>query len=160
MASKVRKIALPQNSALHAFIKEGDFIDCFATKSDAPLRKAAETVAAFPVWVQFMLKIRKLVTAPFGLMQEGPEDVEKLGPFPIVSETENEIIAGFDDKHLNFRVSVMSENGQLSLATWVHTHNLGGRVYLSAILPFHILVARDAVTRAAAQANPPLARVS
>ena len=60
-----------------------------------------------------------------------------------------EVVAGFDDKHLNFRVSVFSEEGHVHLATWVHPHGLAGRIYLSLILPFHILIARDALARVA-----------
>ena len=54
------------------------------------------------------------MTAPFGLSNDGPEVTDKLGPFPVEAETENEILAGFDDKHLNFLISVGSENGRVS----------------------------------------------
>jgi hypothetical protein len=37
------------------------------------------------------------------------------------------------------------------LATWVHPHNIGGRVYLTTILPFHILIARNALARVGAR---------
>ena len=57
--------------------------------------------------------------------------------------------SGFDDRHLEFRVSVLSRDGRVSLATWVHPHNLGGRLYLAAIMPFHIMVARNALARVA-----------
>lgn len=51
--------------------------------------------------------------------------------------------------HLNFRVSVVSRNETVYLATWVHPHNIGGRVYLRCILPIHIVIARDALKRVA-----------
>ena len=41
-----------------------------------------------------------------------------------------------------------------TLATWVHPHNRAGRLYLKAILPFHILIARDALARVGAEASP------
>ena len=79
-----------------------------------------------------------------------------MGPFPVESETETELIAGFNDKHLDFRVSVRSEGGLVSLATWVHPHNIGGRIYLAAIMPFHILIARDALARVARSSADPM----
>ncbi|MEM1300886.1 MAG: DUF2867 domain-containing protein, partial [Pseudomonadota bacterium] len=73
----------------------------------------------------------------------------KLGLFPVEIETGDEIIAGFNDKHLDFRVSIMARDGGVYLATWVHTHNFGGRLYLATIMPFHILIARNALARVA-----------
>ncbi len=157
MTPEVRKIPLPADSLLHGYMQKGDFVDCFATQADMSPREAAEIIVDFPGWAQPLLKLRGLVTAPFGLSQDGPDAADKLGPFPVEQETEHEIIAGFNDKHLNFRVSVMCKDGQLSLATWVHRNNIGGRIYLAAILPFHVLIARNGVARAA-MAHPPLAR--
>lgn len=140
---------LPPESGLHARIAPGDFMDCFAVASDMPPRRAAQIITDFPGWARLLLLFRRVVTAPFGLSNDGPEADDKLGPFPVESESESELIAGFDDKHLEFRVSVISRDGRVSLATWVHTHNLGGRLYLRAILPFHVLIARDALARVA-----------
>lgn len=157
MPTRVRKIALPTNSLLHGYMSDDDFVDCFAAPATISPRQAAEIIVEFPGWAQPLLKLRSLITSPFGLSQDGPEAADKLGPFPVDQETEHEIIAGFDDKHLNFRVSVMCRDGRLSLATWVHPHNFGGRLYLATILPFHILIARNGVARAAAAQTPPLA---
>lgn len=74
---------------------------------------------------------------------------DRIGIFPVKQETENELIAGFDDKHLNFRVSVLSNQGQISLATWVAPHNMGGKIYLAVIMPFHIAIARNPLARVA-----------
>lgn len=143
----VTKITLPPKSALHARREPLDFLDCYAAPSDMDVRQAAEIITDFPVWAQFLLQIRRFVTAPFGLDNDGPEAADRVGIFPVESETPEELIAGFDDKHLNFRVSVLRHDGQICLATWVAPHNIGGRLYLAAILPFHIAIARDAVAR-------------
>lgn len=145
----VSKIPLPEGSALRPHLRQGDFIDCYAVTARLGARAAAEVITAFPGWARGLLLLRRLVTAPFGLRQEGPETADRIGPFPVQGETEGEVIAGFDDRHLDFRVSVMSRGGVVSLATWVHPHNIGGRLYLAAILPFHILIARDALARVA-----------
>ena len=148
--SNVTAADLPESSLLHARIGPGDFLDCFKVRSDMAPRPAADIITAFPGWAQFLLKIRRVVTAPFGLSNDGPDADDKVGIFPVEVETGSELVAGFNDLHLDFRVSVLSEGGFLYLATWVHPHNIGGRIYLASILPFHILIARDALARVAA----------
>jgi hypothetical protein len=145
----VSKIDLPQVSGLHARRVPRDFLDCYAVGSDMNARDAANIITDFPGWAQFLLVIRRIVTAPFGIDNDGPDVSDKVGIFPVETETEQELIAGFDDKHLNFRVSVLSHEGQVSLATWVAPHNMGGRIYLAAIMPFHIAIARNALVRVA-----------
>lgn len=115
-----------------------------------PARRAATVIVDFPRWVRLLLLLRRLLTSPFGLSNDGPPAAEKLGPFPVELETDDELIAGFDDKHLNFRVSVLSRDDRVFLATWVRPHNFGGRFYLYGILPFHVLIARNALRRVAA----------
>ncbi len=145
----VQKTTLPAFSALQARRIPGDFLDCYSVASDMHPREAANIITTFPGWAQVLLHIRRVVTAPFGLDNDGPEATDKIGIFPVETETDQELIAGFDDKHLNFRVSVLSHEGQISLATWVAPHNIGGRIYLAAIMPFHILIARNALARVA-----------
>ncbi|WP_299648055.1 DUF2867 domain-containing protein [uncultured Tateyamaria sp.] len=155
-APRVTACPLSPDSALHAHMQSGDFLDCYCVASTATPRAAAEIITAFPGWAQILVKLRALITAPFGLSQDGPKAEDKLGPFPVESETGTELIAGFDDKHLNFRVSVRSENGKVSLATWVHPHNIGGRIYLAGIMPFHVLIVRNALARVARSGRAPL----
>lgn len=148
MTHCVRTIPLPQDSALQARIAPGDFVDCYAVRSDLSAREAAERIVAFPGWVKALMRLRGVLVTPFGLLQDGPGDGPKMGPFPVEHDGPNEVIAGFNDKHLNFRVAIRSQDGEVSLATWVRRNNLLGRAYLALIMPFHILVARAAVARA------------
>ena len=150
--AKVNACSLPEGSRLLARVKGNDFIDCYCTEADVAPRQAAEIITAFPAWSEFLLKLRSLITSPFGLSQQGPDSPDKLGAFPVEQETENEIIAGFNDKHLDFRVSVVCDQGKVFLATWVHPHNVAGWIYLRAIMPFHILIARDGLVRVSNQA--------
>ncbi len=155
---RVHSTTLPADSLLWRKHTRGDFLDCFSVAADIPPRQAAEVITAFPGWAGFLLKIRGMVTAPFGLSNDGPAAADKVGPFPVILETQDELIAGFDDKHLEFQVSVLRRDGQIYLATWVHRHNIGGWIYLAVIYPFHVLVARDALKRVACEsATPPVA---
>ncbi|WP_419906076.1 DUF2867 domain-containing protein [Hoeflea sp.] len=146
---KVTASILPSKSRLYTRIADSDFLDCYSVESGMTPRQAARIITAFPGWARFLVIVRRIVTAPFGLSNDGPVAADKIGPFPVEAETESELIAGFNDKHLDFRVSVFSEDGRVSLATWVHPHNFGGRLYLAVIMPFHILIARNALARVA-----------
>lgn len=138
---------MPQESQLHGFVKAGDFLDCYVTASDRAVREAAELAMKFPWWVRALLSLRNLLVRPFGLSTDGPEVADKIGLFPVQSETESEIIAGFNDKHLNFRLAILAQSGQIFLATWVHPHNVGGRLYLGVVLPFHVIIIRNALAK-------------
>jgi len=140
-------VNLPDDSLLHSRHAPSDFLDCYSVESSMAPRQAAEIITDFPGWAKLLLLIRRAVTAPFGLSNDGPPSSDKIGIFPVESESDHELIAGFNDKHLDFRVSVISQNGCVYLATWVHPHNLGGKFYLKAIMPFHIMISRNALAR-------------
>lgn len=143
----VTKTELPDFSALNKRRVPRDFLDCYTVAATMTAREAANIITDFPVWARFLLLIRRAITTPFGLNNDGPNAVDRVGIFPVESETPEELIAGFNDKHLNFRISVLAHSGRVSLATWVSPHNFGGRIYLATIMPFHIVIARNAVMR-------------
>lgn len=124
--SKVVETELPKNSLLTDRINKSDFIDCYSVQSNLSTRQAAEIITNFPGWASFLVKIRNAVVSKFGLLSDGPEASDKVGFFPVDSENDHELIAGFNDKHLDFRISVMSKDGRVFLSTWVHPHNIGG----------------------------------
>lgn len=109
----VIKCELPRQSALRERVSGSDFVDCYSVNARATPRRASVIITDFPGWAHFLLQIRRFVTAHFGLLQEGPDTEDKVGPFPVESENDQELIAGFDDKHLEFRVSVVSIEGRV-----------------------------------------------
>lgn len=157
VSSDVTAIDLPARSGLHDRIAPTDFLDCYSVASELSPRRAAEIITDFPGWARILLLIRKALTAPFGLSNDGPAAIDKVGFFPVESETSRELIAGFNDKHLDFCVSVMSQSGRVFLATWVHPHSFGGHFYLWTIMPFHILISRNALARVGRQSETKLA---
>ena len=85
--------------------------------------------------------------APSGKMR-------RIGFFPIVSQTADRIVMGFDDWHLDFRVvvDVLALGGdrrQVTATTLVRTHNWVGRAYLALIMPFHRIIVRTMLAQAA-----------
>ncbi|MEM1303084.1 MAG: DUF2867 domain-containing protein [Pseudomonadota bacterium] len=142
---------LPPLSTLHNRFGPGDFLDCYAVQSDMSARAAAEVITTFPGWAKALVALRGILTAPFGLQNKLPEDAgDAVGIFPVERDDQNEVVAGFNDKHLDFRVSVVTVDGLVHLATWVRPHNAAGRVYLRTIMPFHIAIVRNALARVAA----------
>lgn len=154
----VRKTRLANDSRLHGFFRDGDFLDCYTVQTDCADRPIAEVAqrlfVKLPGWINALLAIRDLGVAGFGLKTTTylPKDLDfrdaiKVGDyinfFCVHSISPNEIILGEDDLHLDFRISVYRDraaSGRISLATWVRTHNRLGKIYLGTITPFHVLI--------------------
>jgi hypothetical protein len=128
---------------------------------EAPLRRGDLAMhelylalfAHHPRWARRLLILRGWIVAPFGLKTSTAADFdnievkssyrvgEKIARFTLFGQSETEIVAGGDDKHLDFRVSVQKLMGRgadrLVLSTAVMPHNLFGKSYLLLILPLH-----------------------
>ena len=135
-----------------ALLAGAQFADAFRVEVTAPAldaRHAAERIMARqPRWAEALLKLRNFVVSPLGLKTSGegaPAPRGMIGIFPVLSETPDRLIAGFNDSHLDFRVvvDVTTPEGvrQVTLTTLVKTHNWFGRTYLAVIMPFHRLIA-------------------
>lgn len=105
-----------------------------------------------PGWVKVLLAVRNRLVALVGLKaasaRDRPSGVHMIGPFPVVSCTNDHVVLGFDDRHLDFRVVIaLTEHadGRRSVraTTVVKRHNLAGRLYLALIMPFHKLIVRS-----------------
>ena len=111
-------------------------------------RQAAERMMTRqPRWAEALTALRNILVTPFGLKTSGAGAArEMVGIFPIVSEQPERLVAGFNDKHLDFRVVVdvatSSDKANVTLTTVVLTHNWLGRTYLAVIMPFHRLIVR------------------
>jgi uncharacterized protein DUF2867 len=134
-----------------ALLAGAQFIDAFrvaVTHPDLDARHATEAmVARQPRWAKTMTALRNILVAPLGLKTSGagngaPRDM--IGLFPVVSETPERLVAGFNDKHLDFRlvvdVAAAGATRNVTATTLVLTHNWLGRAYLALILPFHRLI--------------------
>lgn len=143
---KVVKSILPPNSLLQAYLQTGDFLDCYRCETTIDVDQAAKQAMDFPAWVSKLMWLRNLIVAPFGLKTDLNE-AQTIGIFPLMDRNDNEVIMGFNDKHLDFRISIMTDDSHAYGATWVRRHNWFGRLYLALIMPFHILIMRNAIGR-------------
>lgn len=144
---------------LTALLAGAQFVDAYRLEIDGvPLdarQAATRMMARAPRWVDALVVLRNIIVAPFGLKTSGVERTPRdiIGIFPVVSETPVRLVAGFDDKHLDFRVVVdvatASERQSVTATTLVLTHNRLGRTYLKIIMPFHRLVVRAMLAQVA-----------
>src|SRR5258708_6952641 len=96
-----------------ALLVGAQFSDAFCITVDGnalDARRAAERMLGRgPRWVESLISLRNRRVAPFGLKTPAPTATaaaDSVGIFPIVSETHHRLVAGFDDKHLDFRVVI------------------------------------------------------
>ena len=147
----------PPDGALMDYFRPGDFLDSQCVPLPHPAPDAAGlTIAVFfnmPRWVRVLLGLRNLLMTPFGLKTGNGRDItpptrEQIntctysGIFAVHSATPGEVILGTNDKHLDFRVSILKDEAAdcVSLSTWVRPHNFFGRAYLAVVYPFHRLI--------------------
>ncbi len=106
-----------------------------------------------PTWMKLILVARNGLATLAGLeaakaseimrpqVQEHYEVGGKIGAWPIYALTADELVAGRDNNHLDFRLSVLREGGVgsagLVISTACAVNNRFGSVYLWLILPFH-----------------------
>ena len=148
--SQVLRCPLPAHAHLRARLAPGDFLDGYAVPCSLSAQKAAEIGLSMPRWADALLHLRNALVRPFGLKTETSNDPASPGAiFPVEQSTEDEVILGTDDRHLDFRICLMRHDGRMHMATWVRRHNLAGRAYLAAVMPFHVLIVRNAMTRIA-----------
>jgi hypothetical protein len=66
---------------------------------------------------------------------------EKIGVWSIFSLSENEVVAGRDNRHMDFRLSVLKvpdgDRASVVVSTICTVHNLSGKLYLFFVVPFH-----------------------
>jgi hypothetical protein len=135
----------------NAALPQADWADCY--QLDIPENNLSAIDAAklalghFPLWVRLLMRLRNIVVAPFGLKLTAdhlPGTIEMVGPFPVLSLSAEQVVLGFNDLHLDFRVivDVANRSGRqtISVATLVRRKIMLGRIYIAAITPFHRLI--------------------
>ena len=138
-----------------------DFADAYqvdAAVSGLTARQATQAIVTHPpAWVKHLVKTRNCIVSLFQLrtVEIGVDQPLQptIGGFPVVAQSAEEVVLGFDDKHLDFRISVTvnagSDTGTLvTVATVVKTNNFFGRAYLATIMPFHRLIVRHLLEHA------------
>ena len=136
-----------------------DFTDCYAitlssTEQDKPIESLYIAIMNNPPkWIQRLMALRNQLMRPFGLKTEitGTDNQieigQRMGQFTLMELADNHIITGEDDKHLDFRVLMYREGSQLYVNTQVQWHNTFGKLYLTSVKPFHVLIVKSLLKR-------------
>jgi hypothetical protein len=146
-----------------------DLLDAYAitlpAEASGDIDRLARAVMGRPAgWTRALMRVRDAVMAPLGVKTSGSIAREGRGEridfFPVLERSSRELVLGEDDRHLDFRTSVLVREmvvgggRELVATTVVHCHNLLGRAYLTAIVPFHRVIVRSYLTRAARRGWP------
>lgn len=158
---KVHEVA--PDADLGPLLVGAQFADAFRMDVDGPALDARQAAVLMtgrlPRWIEALTRLRHILVAPFGLKtsaENASPRREAIGLFPILTEAPDRMVAGFDDKHLDFRVVIdvvppsSASSQQVTLTTLVKTHNLFGRIYLATIMPFHRVIVPAMLRRIAA----------
>lgn len=114
------------------------FADAYKVPALHRVDAIAATRMAFaqgPRWIRGLMGVRNRLGLLVGLKPAPPSG------FPVVRQSPDQVVLGFDDKHLDFRIVVEIGGGFATVTTIVRWHNAWGRAYLAAILPFHRVIA-------------------
>ena len=106
-----------------------------------------------PGWMKFLLIVRNRIASFCGIDAPTASEIvnleirssyragDKIGVWPIFTLTETELVAGRNNKHLDFRLSVLrvtdGETANVVVSTLCTVHNVFGKIYLFFIVPFH-----------------------
>jgi hypothetical protein len=140
---------IPENSMVQTGFGTVDY--CDSCRIMKPTGDSVEQIVArlfqFPKWVNGLMLLRHWIVGPFGLKTERETKPDRI--FPIIARTENEIIMGIDDRHLNFRVSVLldREKSYIYTTTLVHYNNGWGKVYFLFVRPLHKVIVHSLMRR-------------
>ena len=159
---RVTQIEPPTECGVSSWFSGADLVDSYAVPlangSAADMRALAMAALGDPPsWVRLLLFIRDGVMSPLGVKSSGEVrrlrgGRDRIDFFPVLACSANEIILGADDRHLDFRLSLLRRPAAqgmpvLIATTVVHCHNRLGRWYLAAIMPFHRLIVRSSLRR-------------
>ncbi len=145
---------VPSSSALsRELIRNAHFHDSYRAPLARPELRIVEIFFALfghtPLWMKLLLIVRNTAARLVGLEAPTVKPTvrseyrvgEKIGPWPIFFIGDNEIVAGRNNKHMDFRLSVLKAMDGDAMSVVVSTictvHNVFGKIYLLFIVPFH-----------------------
>ena len=163
---RVQAVEVPVGSLVAQAFSKIDFADAYQVSvPDADLESFARKFLTVRIgWIEALFKLRNRLVSIFGLKTslEAPplppqkvtfEPGTNVAIFRVFQKNSQEILLGEDDKHLDFRFSLLLQgegaNAQAVISTVVHFNNWLGRAYFIPVAPFHKLIVRAILSRAA-----------
>ncbi len=133
------RLSVPDLGQLHA-------ADCFTTvvlpgdPTDAR-DWAKQALGRPPRWVRCLLRLRDAAVRPLGL--DATDRARPETGFPVLADHGHELLMGFDDRHLDFRVRLAVRGRRVHVTTSVHINNRLGRLYWNVVRHLHPRVVRS-----------------
>jgi Protein of unknown function (DUF2867) len=163
----VREVPPPAESGVASWFRAADLVEAFAVPIDAAdVTKGVDSLARSALgdpapWIRLLLGLRDALVAGFGVKTSQEvrraaiaDKADRIDFFRIRARSDRELILGEDDRHLDFRLSLLlrarpdSSGDELVATAVVRCHNALGRVYLALIARFHRLVVISNLSRA------------
>jgi hypothetical protein len=116
---KVRSVPPPLESTIAQFFPHPDLVDAFAINCPPGTLPDINTLAETmfmnsPQWLKFLMDLRDRIMTSFGVKtaQEMQNRLDQnaqdhINFFRVYSRSDNEIVMGNDDTHLDFKVSLL-----------------------------------------------------
>lgn len=150
---------IPEKSLILSGFGKIDYCDTYKIQiasNDYSVDTITTDIFRTPKWVENLMKFRDIIVKGFGLKTGDKNDVSnephysigsKAVYFTVLDRNENEIVMAENDKHLNFRTSVMVEKNTASssvyLSTIVQFNNFFGWLYFLPVKPFHRIIIKS-----------------
>ncbi|MEW7278341.1 DUF2867 domain-containing protein [Aquimarina sp. 2201CG1-2-11] len=163
---RIKEVNFPKNSMLSN--SKYDYSDSFSgalINTTAPEIKDIGNAffLSSPQWVDHLFKVRNKIVGLFGLKTGTTGVVQKkdflvntfdfekgkrIGIFKIYNHNDHELILGENDKHLDFKVSLLAgaesqSKKKLTISTIVKYHNFWGKLYFFPVKPFHKIIVKS-----------------
>ncbi|WP_162297065.1 DUF2867 domain-containing protein [Sporolactobacillus pectinivorans] len=153
----VKKVPVPEYSLASQSFPHINYSDSYRVVLPGESIHNVESVmrlflAAIPSWVSRLMKVRDWLVSLIGLKTSSRSERQNLtlekgsriGIFRVMDRTSHEILLGEDDRHLDFRVSILldevNELNYVTVSTVVFFHNRLGRLYFFVIERFHKVI--------------------
>ena len=122
----MKAIAVQPEPAAAAALAKVSFVDAYGIACLAPgltARRAAEALfTQKSVWIDALMALRNFIMRWFGVKTDAASyapGASRIGMFPVIDEQPQQLLLGFDDRHLDFRIAVTVPARQGDAATTV-----------------------------------------
>jgi hypothetical protein len=157
---QVLKVDLPAGTLVARAFPRIDYADTYAMHLPAGAPNSLDAVAraalgTAPHWISLLMRLRDQIVGPIGLKTSSQvvrratnsarlQIGDQLGIFRVFDRTEDELLLGEDDRHLDFRLSLLVQSDAGAnwaiVSTVVRFNNWLGRAYFLPVQQFHRLI--------------------
>ncbi|MDF2910456.1 MAG: hypothetical protein K0Q56_1337 [Sporolactobacillus laevolacticus] len=150
----VEKVSVPEYSLVNQSFPQINYSDSYRVILPGESIQDVASVTrlfltAVPPWVSRLMKIRDRLVSLVGLKTSDQSERQNItlqkgssiGIFRVMDHTSHELLLGENDRHLDFRVSILMDEVHelkyVTISTVVFFHNRLGRLYFFVIKRFH-----------------------